>query len=261
MNSQAPKKLGVIHAQILELISRPEGATMLQLREILKTGDTQGQLDRRLRELDPHHVIERTRQGKWVVYRRTGPRASGEWDFSSISKKDRAAVLHDAHGVCQMCGKTIKDHGIRLHVDHKIPQEWGGTSALENLWAICSVCNEGKRSFFATFDAKTMTKVLAHESVHRRLLEALRLRPGDWFDFDFLKFVANFEDYQDDWTKRIRELRYFGLKIEVGKFKSGRRVVSRYRLIGDVADLPEDLSAAAQEYERARAAKNKASDN
>jgi hypothetical protein len=257
MSPEAGRKLGEIHSRILEIIKRPGGATLLQIREILKVGDDQEHLDRRLRDLDPHHVIERTKSGNRVIYHWVKERPVGEWDYSAISKKTRAAVLHDAHGVCQMCGRSIKDDAIKLHIDHKIPQEWGGTSVAENLWAICSVCNEGKRSFFATFDAQTMKQVLAYPSVHRRLLEALRLKPGDWFDFDFLKFVANFDDYQDDWQKRLRELRYFGITIDVSKVKNGRRVSSRYRIAKDSSNLPEDLSAAARKFEKERADRNK----
>lgn len=253
-DSKPVKKLGEIHLRILEIIKRPGGATIQEIREELKLGNTQEQLDRRVRDLDPFHHIERSRRGRLVVYGWTKERAEGDWDYTEISKKDRAAALHEAHGGCLMCGRTIKADGIRLHIDHKIPREWGGTSTLENLWAICSVCNEGKRSYFATFDTQTMERVLAYKCVHRRILEALRLKPGEWLPYDFLKFVANFDDYQDDWKKRLRELRYFGLEIESGKTKEGRRTVSRYRLTKDVADLPSDLGMAAREFEKQRAA-------
>ena len=259
MSAPVEKKLGEIHSKILAILKRPGGASLFEVREILKVGDSQEHLGRRLRDLYPHHIFNKTVKGRRLNYEWLRERPKGEWDYSEISKKDRASVLHAAHGVCQMCGKTIAADGIKLNIDHKIPQEWGGTSALENLWAICSGCNEGKRSFFATFDTKTMKQVLAFGSVHRRLLEALRLNSGKWFDSDFLRFVANFDDYQEDWQKRIRELRYFGIEIEVGKMKVGRRIQSRYRLVKDATTLPKDLSAAARKYEAFRAARNRVS--
>ena len=32
-----------------------------------------------------------------------------------------------------------------MHIDHIVSLKDGGTNELENLWPVCSVCNEGKK--------------------------------------------------------------------------------------------------------------------
>ena len=241
---------------ILEILQKhPEGLDIDQIRE-LGTIDGQQHLDRRMRDLDPLFVIERTRIGKRTVYRLVGERAAGEYDYDIISKTIRAKILTRDGRRCRMCGKTVDQDQIKLHVDHKIPREWGGLTAEENLWALCSGCNEGKRNYFASFDPELMQSILTHESVHRRLAELLHANTGKWIDCDILEFVANFADYQTDWRKRLRELRYFGLDIVSKNTKVGRRTVSNYCL-NNWVDLPDDLSEAACYFEAERAKENK----
>ena len=70
---------------------------------------------------------------------------------------------------------------------------------------------------------------------------------------DTLEFVAN----QDDWKKRVRDLRYLGWKIKSSRKKqAGGRVKSFYRLI-ESKPWPHDPSSFIQRYERDRAARNK----
>ena len=73
-----------------------------------------------------------------------------------------------------MCGKTIERHGITLVVDHKIPRDWGGTNAEENLWAICEECFLGKADNFV--NSRTGFKWLGHA------FAADILRLGDMFE-------------------------------------------------------------------------------
>jgi len=128
-----------------------------------------------------------------------------------LMRKMRAAVLNIAHGRCQMCGRTVVDDGIKLQADHKVPKTWGGPTTLENLWALCQLCNGGKRDFFASFDEKEMQKVVQLESVHARLAEMLHLRNGQPIPSWILEFVANVNDFQEDWHRRLRELRSIGI--------------------------------------------------
>jgi hypothetical protein len=174
-----------------------------------------------------------------------------------LSKALRDKIIHRDGRRCRMCGRTVDEDQIQLHVDHRIPREWGGPSNEENLWALCSDCNEGKRNYFSSFDPKLMATVLPHDSVHRRLAEMLHAKLGEWVDCDLLEFVANFEDYQADWRKFLRELRYFGLDIETKNTQVEKRTVSNYRL-NNWVDLPDDLSEAARRFEVERAKRTKA---
>jgi len=45
---------------------------------------------------------------------------------------------------CCSCGRTAKDDGITLHVDHILPRSKGGADCAENLQALCQKCNIGK---------------------------------------------------------------------------------------------------------------------
>jgi hypothetical protein len=51
-------------------------------------------------------------------------------------------------GRCQMCGRTVERHGVRLALDQKIPPEWGGRCDNGNLWLICDDCSVGKAENF-----------------------------------------------------------------------------------------------------------------
>lgn len=105
-----------------------------------------------------------------------------------------------------MCGRTPTDDGVRLQVDHKIPQEWGGTSDEWNLETLCNECNAGKKAYFSTFDSELMRAVLQRESVYIRLGETLRAGGETGVDARVLEFVGG----QRQWDKRLRELRELG---------------------------------------------------
>lgn len=256
----APEKspLTAIHLTILELLTKnPEGLDIGQIRALGKIEGHQ-HLDKRVRELYPLYEIATSHEGRRFVYKLIKKRDGDTYDYTAISKTIRAKVIHRDGRRCRMCGKTVDEDHVKLHIDHKIPREWGGPTSEENLWSLCSGCNEGKRNYFASFDPELMNTVLRHSSVHRRIAEILRMKQGEWVDCDLIEFVANFDDYQADWNKRLRELRYFDFQIDSRNRKVGRRTLSFYRLNNWPENQPEDLSVAAREFEKLRAAANKA---
>ncbi|MBS0240149.1 MAG: HNH endonuclease [Proteobacteria bacterium] len=217
-----------LHDQIVEVLKKyPNGLSIHELREKLPSDiGAQAELNKRVRELRYKHAIP-YENGKYY-YR--GKR-SVPLDNQGINSKLRAAVLNMAHGRCQMCGRTVAEDGIKLEVDHKVPHNWGGPTAIENLWAICSLCNSGKRDFFKSFDDEEMKKLVAIENVHARLAEVLRLHQGSPVPSWFLEFVANVNDFQEDWQRRLRELRSLGIEYSFKKTKlpSGK-VQTTYKL-------------------------------
>jgi len=69
-----------------------------------------------------------------------------------IGKDVRAAVLQRYGATCQLCGRRAGDPDpynpnkrLSLHLDHKVSLNDGGTKHEDNLWPICSICNEGKK--------------------------------------------------------------------------------------------------------------------
>lgn len=223
---------------------------MRVLRELTGATESQEHFNRRIRDIRKYYVLEtRKRDGQHIYVlgpRKTNPAA----DSGAVSERLRAAVIHAAHGRCQMCGRTIEKDGIKLQADHRVPQSWGGKTELSNLWAICEACNRGKRDYFSSFDEEEMKEVLAYKSVHERIAHMLRARMGQPVPAYILEFVANATEQQEDWHKRLRDLRYpvIGLQIEVSKKRNKKGVQSFYTLKNWV-DIPPDHKRLIREYE------------
>lgn len=225
---------------------------MAQMREMLgATAETQEHFNRRVRDIRKNYVLYKERKdGEWV-YRLGWEKLVPAPDSGQISEKLRAAILHPAHGRCQMCGLTVQDDGVKLQIDHRIPVSWGGSTNQENLWAICEACNRGKRNFFASFDKEEMKKILSFQSVHERIAQLLNLHFGKPVPSYAIEFVANATEPQEDWHKRLRELRYpeIGLKIDVSKKKTGRGVKSFYTLT-EWHDIPPNHKQLIRKHDR-----------
>lgn len=244
----------------------PEGITGGQIRhELGLRPEDQTHLDRRKRDLKKWFFIETRsatqtldgKERKVVLYKYVGRKIHVE-DQGQVSQKLRAQVIHSAHGQCQMCGQTVEKHGVTLVVDHKKPRDWGGTNERENLWAICETCNAGKKSYFTSVKAEPtmMKRVMAHKSVHVRIGELLKaVGVGRPTQSSLLEIVAD----QDDWQKRLRELRYpvIGWDIETKTYKaaSGRKQADY--ILRSFRKWPEDPTALIREFERERERRNR----
>jgi 5-methylcytosine-specific restriction endonuclease McrA len=247
-------KLSAISLRILEVMkSHPQGISEGEIREILEiAAKDQANFGRRRRELNYLHVIEKRQDGPKVLYIYTGPRSEPR-DTNAITGRLRGEARHAARGTCLSCGRSIEKHHIVLVIDHKIPRDWGGRTESDNLWAICEECNADKKNYFQSVDAAWMRKVMAHRSVHLRLGETLKAFNGKPVPAQIMDFVSN----QDDWKKRVRELRYLGWKIDVfnRKLKNGR-VSSFYKLVKARA-WPDDPTGVIRRYEQERAKRNR----
>jgi 5-methylcytosine-specific restriction endonuclease McrA len=193
--------------------------TMREIRDELADIGTQEQLDRRRRELNRYFEIEHVKSGR-------DPAVD-----AGFSERDRAAVLR--YGRCAMCGRTPLEDRIRLQVDHKIPKAWGGIDELENLQPLCEECNRGKKDLFATYDelAEQLRAAINHEEPHKRIGEFLKAAYPNEVRSDVLELVANAQSYQEDWQKRLRELRILGWEIAIRREHDGRRVRVYYKLL------------------------------
>ena len=171
----------------------------------------------------------------------------------STTGRLRGKVLYKARGRCSNCGRSIEKHDVVLVVDYKIPREWGVLPEQDNLWAICEDCIKGKKNCFRSVDAAWMRRVMALKSVHMRLGETLKALKGQHVHAQMLDFVAR----QDDWKKRVRELRYIGWEIDVlNRNQSNDRLLSCYRLT-KYAPWPEDPTGMIRRYEQERAKRNR----
>jgi hypothetical protein len=67
--------------------------------------------------------------------------------------------------------------------------------------------------------------------VHVRIGELLKAMEGEWVRSDIVDLVASPSgDYQEDWQRRMRELREIGWDYETRKQREQGRVRSYYRL-------------------------------
>ena len=263
-------KPGAIHLRIIEAMKKfPEGISSGQIRkELEKEGlrpEEHTHLDRRKRDLKKWFVIEKTKSvqiidGKskiFVLYKFVRERARIT-DEGQISQKLRANVIHAAHGRCQMCGKTIEKHGIALVVDHKKPRDWGGENDRLNLWAICEECNSGKKAYFSSLNAhpEIMKKAMANESIHVRIGELLKATGvGKRTPSSLLEVVAD----QDDWQKRLRELRYpvIGWDIETFLYKGPSGKKQADYVLRSYKPWPENPSEKIRRFEKDREQRNR----
>jgi hypothetical protein len=251
----AKPALGQIHEQILALLKEhPEGISEGEMRAALglKSGE-QIHFGRRRRQLYEYYQIEQRRVGRKTVYIYVGPR-DHPLDSTPIDLKTKAMVLRASHRRCGMCGQTIDEDGIKLVIDHKVPREWGGKTELGNLWAICRDCNQGKKNHFESVDSPAMRAAILHDSVHMRIGEFLKaMGVGVQVPSYMIDFVAD----QDEWRKRLRELRYLGWKIKASRPTLGiGRFQSSYRL-DKFTEWPPDPTGWIANYERERSKKNK----
>lgn len=253
---EVPSKPAAIHLAMIETLkAHPDGLSEVAMRRTMNVPtDEQAQFGRRRRDLKRWFLIEKKGSGIKTVYVYKGVRETPLFD-SDIDSKTRAEILHESRGRCGMCGRTIEKHGITLAIDHKIPRDWGGSGEKENLWAICEECNGGKKAHFASQNQDLMTKVMGFSSVHVRIGELLKANFHKPVSSRLISFVAGV----DDWKKRTRELRYLGWKISVSRKMIDGKSIAFYTLLS-YSNWPENPSKWIQEFERARAIRNRRTD-
>ncbi|WEO97187.1 HNH endonuclease signature motif containing protein [Streptomyces sp. FXJ1.172] len=222
--------LSAVHLRLYEFLYnlRHDPPTMLQIRAEVadENGSSPAQTDRRVRDLRDYFSIDTVRDGRNHRYRLRGwnhDRSNGL--RRALSRRLRAQVL--APQRCAQCGRTPTEHHVILVVDHKVPRHWGGNDDIENLQPLCEDCNSGKKAFYSTYDeyAEEIKAAADHDEPHGRIGELLKAFRGDWVPSELISVVASMRQYQDDWQKRLRELRTLGWKIDSKKKKdpeSGR---------------------------------------
>lgn len=197
------------------------------------TGITYAHLNKRVRELNDTFDVQATHvSGRKFVYPLLGWQADGRTKRKRIPGKVRGRVL--APQRCAQCGKRPLADSIKLEVDHKLPLAWGGTDDVDNLQPLCEECNHDKRDYYATFDAHA-TEIRAAASLlepHKRIGETLKAfkEASEYAPSEVVGLVACMIQYQEDWQKRMRELRELGWDYKTHKKKEHGRMRSYYEL-------------------------------
>lgn len=236
---------------------RSSPPTMVELRMFTADalGEDQSQTDRRVRELRRFFQIDAVRERGEFRYVLRGWAAGGpQQTGTALSLRRRAEVL--APQRCAQCGKTPLGDSVKLVVDHKVPLAWGGTNDAENLQPLCEDCNAGKRDYFQSFEehAGKIRQAINHDESRKRIGELLKAFNGEWVRTDLLAIVASAREYQEDWQRRLRDLRFLGWGIEHQKrYHEGARVWTYYRL-KQAAPWPSNVPAAIRAEEARRRA-------
>ncbi|QIZ99422.1 HNH endonuclease signature motif containing protein [Leifsonia sp. PS1209] len=219
------------------------------------------QLDRRKRDLHKKFDIRVVKLGDgqsrhklfgWAD--RTNPNAH------VINRRVRFEVLQS--GRCNKCGRTAEHDGVKLVVDHVIPQAWNGSNDISNLQPLCEDCNSGKKDYYGQFDrfAEEIRDAINYDEPHRRIAMLLLAFQGEWVPSELLAAVASAKQYQEDWQKRMRELRYFGWDIKSKREGTrGERVRVFYRAASTTSLPSTSLAEITRRIEGERASAKKAS--
>ena len=232
---------------------RSHPPTMVELRGFIANalGEDQSQTDRRVRELRRYFDIRAVRVAGVHRYLLAGF-APERPEGPVISLRRRAEVL--APQRCFQCGATPKDNGVRLVVDHKVPQAWGGTNDIDNLQPLCEDCNAGKRDYFQTYEeyAEKIRQAANYDEPQKRIGELLKAFNSEWVRTDLLAIVASAKEFQEDWQRRLRDLRFLGWEIEYERrHNQGSRVWTYYRVV-KWAPWPDSVRAAITQEEARR---------
>ena len=233
--------------------------TMVEIRAhaAATNGESHSQTDRRVRELRDWFRLPAVRTGGVHVYQLQGRADAIQGGRSGISPKVRGEVLSAKR--CAQCGKTPTEDHVKLEVDHKIPRSWGGTDDIENLQPLCTQCNHDKQAFYSSMDPfeEQIRTATAHLEPHRRIGELLKAFHAAGVDApsQVVGVVASMHQYQEDWQKRMRELRELGWDYDTIKRKENGRIRSYYRLTA-FTDWPNGNIAA--EIKRREKAKKRA---
>lgn len=65
---------------------------------------------------------------------------------SAMTPSLRYEILQRDGFRCVACGRSAKEDGVKLHVDHIVPVSKGGKTEKSNLQTLCEECNQGKGS-------------------------------------------------------------------------------------------------------------------
>ena len=94
---------------------------------------------------------------------------------TKIPNKKRIDIFNRDGNKCLWCGRSVVD-GVKLEVDHIVPEHFGGFSDLDNLATLCSLCNTDKGGeYYGNYLLSTIFKV---PDIWDRIITASKIDPG-----------------------------------------------------------------------------------
>ena len=158
--------------------------------------------------------------GDGSVRLESGVQGSGKGKRGAISEKTRYQVLQAGNFRCRACGLGPND-GVKLAVDHIVPVDWGGSSDMGNLQALCEQCNHGKQAWVSDLPGDAMREVIGQPSVERRIEALFDLMPDQDVPSSLVQLASR---NAFDWQRALRRLRErTGKRIEPARDRRSYR--------------------------------------
>jgi hypothetical protein len=85
-----------------------------------------------------------------------------------VSEQLRQTIEEAAHYRCGYCLLPQKITGLRLQIDHIVPEAVGGLTVEDNLWLACVACNRYKRDLTHFQDLETGQIVALFNPRHQK---------------------------------------------------------------------------------------------
>jgi len=248
----------LIYGLLYRRRSNPPTLAELKLFATDSLGEDGGRTDQWLRELQRYFDIEAAGAPGHERYALMGWSPGRPPDSELvISDRRRADIL--APQRCAQCGRVPLEDHVKLVVDYKVPPSWGGDNSPENLQPLCEQCSKGKRDYYKSFESRSeqIRAAIAHDEPQKRIGELLKALVGEWVRSDLIEIVASAQSYQDDWQRRLRDLRFLGWDYKHQKsHDDGSRVTTRYKLTKS-APWPDNIHQAIRAEESRRTAAKK----
>jgi len=153
----------------------------------------------RLLRQEGYDIDYSSKDGTYTL--RSSKKAEGN-ERGSIDRKTRYRILQRDDSKCQRCGRTPAD-GVKLHIDHKIPVEYGGETSDDNLWVLCQECNEGKKHWFKDEDPEELKRIFGMKGTKERLNAYFDAHPNELIEISKLQMIGGTRE----WTRTLRYVR------------------------------------------------------
>lgn len=106
---------------------------------------------RAIRKLHQEGLLIKVKKG---VYK-YDPQNVKKRELEDFTPEQKKKIFERDKYRCVQCGRR-QDEGYELHVDHRIPKDYGGKATVDNGQTLCSICNFRKKNYGQTETGKKM---------------------------------------------------------------------------------------------------------
>ena len=111
---------------------------------------------------------------------------------TKIHSKKRIQIFNRDGNKCLWCGRSTVD-GVKLNVDHIIPEHVGGSSDFDNLGTLCNLCNTGKGGEY--YGNYLLATILKFSNIWSRITTIPKIDPGSGTSYRLYLNYYKFDGY------------------------------------------------------------------